>query len=265
MELSFCSFASGSSGNCYLVKSARAGILIDAGISTKRIHTAIDEIGISRSDIDAVFITHEHSDHVKGIKVLTKQNPSWRVYASRGTGDCIRESVHRAEQLICFDAGDVLEIGDMKVKSLGISHDAADPVSYSITCGDSKLTILTDTGYVPAAAADELVDSDIIILEANHEVNMLKAGPYPYNLKLRILGERGHLSNEAAGDILTSVMRADARYRKIFLAHLSKENNFPSLAKQTVSNMLEEQGFLAEKHFDLEVLCREEISGVTEI
>ena len=265
MELSFCSFASGSGGNCYLIKSANSAILIDAGISTKKIHNAIQEIGLERNEIQGVFITHEHSDHVKGINVLTKQNPDWKVYASRGTGQCIKEKVFSEEQLCCFDAGDTVLVGDMEVRSFSISHDAADPVCYSVKCGESKLTILTDTGYVTPDAKNEMAESDIIVLEANHEVNMLKAGHYPYSLKRRILGDHGHLSNETAGESLAEIMAADGRFRKVFLAHLSKENNFPRLAKQTVVNILEENRFYIGRHLDLEVMSREGVSGIAHI
>lgn len=265
MELSFCSFASGSGGNCYLIKSRESAILIDAGISTKRIHNAIEEVGLVRREISGVFVTHEHSDHVKGINVLTKKNPDWKVFASRGTGECIRDRVFGEDQLCCFDAGDTLLIGDMTVKSFSISHDAADPVCYSVKCGDSKLTILTDTGFVTREAQQEMKESDIIVLEANHEVNMLKAGPYPYSLKRRILGDHGHLSNEAAGESLAEIMSTDSRFRKVFLAHLSKENNFPRLARQTVANILEENRFFVGRHLDLEVMSRENISGFARI
>ena len=265
MELSFCSFASGSAGNCYLIKSGDSAILIDAGISTKRIHNAIEEIGLDREAIQGVFITHEHSDHVKGINVLTKKNPEWKIYASHGTGKCIREKVFCQDQLCCFDAGDTICVGDMEIRSFSISHDAADPVCYSIRCGDSKLTILTDTGIVTPEAKKELMESDIIVMEANHEVNMLKAGPYPYSLKRRILGEQGHLSNETAGESLAEIMIEDGRFRKIFLAHLSSENNFPRLARQTVANILEENRFYIGRHLDLEVMSREGISGIAHI
>ena len=265
MELSFCSFASGSGGNCYLIKSRNTAILIDAGISTKKIHNAIEEIGLERQDIQGVFITHEHSDHVKGIPVLTKHNPDWKVFASRGTGRCISEKVFCQDQLCCFDAGDIITVGDMEIRSFSISHDAADPVCYSVRCGESKLTILTDTGFVTAEARAEMTGSDIIVLEANHEVNMLKAGPYPYSLKRRILGDHGHLSNETAGEFLAEIMSEDSRFRKVFLAHLSKENNFPRLARQTVANILEENSFYIGRHLDLEVMSREGVSGIAHI
>lgn len=265
MELSFCSFASGSSGNCYLVKSKESTILIDAGISTKRIHTAMDEIGVSRDEIQGVFITHEHSDHIKALKVLTKQNPEWSIYASNGTKAIIAEHVKYEEKLIGFTSGDSMDIADMRVRSMKVSHDAADPVCYSVTCGKSKLVILTDTGYVPEEIKREMSDAEVIVMEANHEINMLKMGAYPYSLKQRILGDKGHLSNVAAGETLAEVMRGDGRYRKLYLAHLSQQNNFPRLALQTVKNILEECNFVSGKNFSLDVMRREIISGITEL
>lgn len=265
MNLSFCSFASGSSGNCYLIKSRESAILIDAGISTKRIHTALAETGTERSEIAGVFITHEHSDHVKGLRVLTKQNPLWNVYASGETCQCLQSVVHNSEKIHSLNTDHIIQIGDMKIKAMNVSHDAVHPVCYIVSSGSAKLCVLTDTGYVPEDVASELAASDLIVIEANHEVNMLKAGSYPYRLKLRILGDSGHLSNEAAGEILAETMSCDDRYRTILLAHLSKENNFPQLALQTVTNILEENKYFPGKHMRLEVLSRDALSGFTEL
>lgn len=265
MGLSFCSLASGSSGNCYIVKSSEATVLVDAGISTKKIHNLIDELGIKRSEINGVLITHEHTDHVKGLKVLTKQNKNWRVYASRGTAESIKGNIHDENMLISFEAGDTIYLNDMEIRSMRVSHDAADPVCYSISSEDSCVMIITDTGFVSDEAAAELKTADIIVIEANYEVNMLKMGPYPYNLKLRILGDQGHLSNETAGQVLAEAMAADGRFRHVYLAHLSKENNFPKLAEQTVKNILEENNIYTERHLKLEVLKRDEKSGLTYI
>ena len=265
MGLLVCSFGSGSSGNCYMVRSREKTILIDAGISTKRIHSGLSEIGVERASVDGVFVTHEHSDHVKGLRVLTKQNPNWRVYATVGTGKCIEKDIRDPEQLCCFTAGDEIVLGDMKIRSMRISHDAADPVCYTVTDGESNMLIMTDTGCVPEEAAACMRESDLIIMEANHEVNVLKAGPYPYSLKRRILGERGHLSNETAGEALAESMEGDSRFRRILLAHLSRENNFPLLARQTVTNILEEHGLFPQRDYSLDVIRREGVSGVAEI
>lgn len=265
MGLSFCSLASGSSGNCYVVKSEETAILIDAGISTKKIHEGLDELGILRSEIDAVFITHEHSDHIKALPVLTKKNPEWKVFASRGTSLYLEDKVRECSQLHTFEAGDEICIGDMKLRTMRVSHDALDPVCYSVASGRRQLMILTDTGYVTAEAREEMKSSDLIVLEANHEVNMLKMGAYPYALKLRILGDQGHLSNETAGSVLAEIMAEDRRFRQLYLAHLSRENNFPKLAEQTVKNILEENSFYSDRDYRLEVIRREGISCLTHI
>ena len=265
MDLSFCSLASGSSGNCYLIKSRESAILIDAGISTRKIHAALQETGTEREEIAGVFVTHEHSDHVKGLKVLTKQNPGWEIYGSEETCRCLRECVQDEEKICSLDINCTKQIGDMKIRAMEISHDAAHPVCYIVEAGSSRISVLTDTGYVPRDVMPELMSSDLIVIEANHEVNMLKAGPYPYRLKLRIMGDYGHLSNEAAGETLAEVMSHDDRYRTILLAHLSKENNFPRLAFQTVANILEEKKFYPGKHMRLEVLHRDGLSGFTEL
>ncbi len=265
MNLSFCSFASGSSGNCYLVKSREASVLIDAGITTKRIHMGLEESGTAREDVSAIFVTHEHTDHVKGLKVFTKQNPKVKIYASEETCGCLMDKVYDQDSLICICEGQTITIGDMHIKPLLVSHDALHPLCYTISAGESQLTVMTDTGYVPKKIFDEMVHSDLIIIEANHEVNMLKAGPYPYKLKRRILGDHGHLSNETAGETVASVMKATPKFRTILLAHLSRENNFPQLAYQTVKNILEENGIFKEKDYKLEVLAREGMSGVVNI
>lgn len=265
MGLSFCSLASGSSGNCYVVKSEEKTILIDAGISTKKIHEGLDELGILRSEIDAVFITHEHSDHIRALPVLTKKNPQWRIFASCGTAGYLEEKVYDRSRLQPLAAGSTLTLGDMEIHSVRVSHDALDPVCYSVSSGGTRLMILTDTGCVTEEARAELCSCDLIVLEANHEVNMLKMGPYPYSLKLRILGEEGHLSNETAGTVLSEVMAQDGRFRQLYLAHLSRENNFPKLAEQTVKNILEENSFYSDRDYRLEVIRREGISCLTHI
>ncbi len=265
MNLSFCSFASGSSGNCYLIKSRESAILIDAGISAKRIHAALEETMTAREDVEAVFVTHEHSDHIKGLKVLTKQNPGWRIFASAGTCRCLENVVHKSGNLCQVEIDGTTRVGDISVRARSVSHDAVQPVCYFVMAGSSKIAVVTDTGYLPENVMAELVTSDLIVIEANHEVNMLKAGNYPYHLKLRILGDNGHLSNETAGKVLASVMSRDGRCRTILLAHLSRENNFPQLALQTVTNILEENSFYPGKHMQLGVLSREGLSGSIEL
>ena len=265
MGLSFCSLASGSSGNCYIVKSNEAAILIDAGISTRRIHNSIEDLGMARDEINGVFITHEHTDHINALPVLTKKNPQWNIYASFKTAACIMKRVYDCERIHSFAAGDMIYINDMEIHTCMASHDAAEPICYSVCSGGLKLTIVTDTGIVTDEIRNELVDSDLIVIEANHEVNILKMSRYPYNLKCRILGKQGHLSNEAAGMMLADIMSEDKRYRHVYLAHLSRENNFPKLAKQTVENILEENGFYTDRHLKLKVLSRDEISCLTHI
>ena len=265
MGLSVCSFASGSSGNCYLVRGGRTTILIDAGISNKKITDFLKDAGVGREEVDGVFVTHEHTDHTKGLRVLTRKNPGWKIYSSTGTAPSLQDMIHGEDRLICFEAGSEIRIGDLAIRSIPVSHDAADPVCYTVASGGTRLTILTDTGCITRQAAETLCHSEIIILESNHEVNMLRAGPYPYSLKRRILGDRGHLSNEDAGQILAETMQKDRRFRHILLAHLSSRNNFPGLAFQTVKNILEENGFYMDRDFRLEVIRREGISGVTEL
>ena len=265
MGLSFCSLASGSSGNCYVVKSGDAAILIDAGISTKKIHDGLESLGVLRSEIMAVLVTHEHSDHIKALPVLTKKNTDRKIFASKGTAMNLEDRVSIPENITAFTAGDEFEIGPFRVKSFQVSHDSLDPVCYSVSVGDSRAMILTDTGMVPEEVRQGLLEADLIALEANHEVAMLKMGSYPYHLKLRILGDKGHLSNETAGNLLADIMKTDGRFREVYLAHLSRENNFPALAEQTVKNILEENGIYTDRHLRLSVARRDEISCLTHI
>ncbi|GAB1477364.1 MBL fold metallo-hydrolase [Bacillota bacterium] len=259
MALSFCSFASGSSGNCYLVKSDTTAILVDAGISTKKIISGLTQMEIEGDKVTAILLTHEHSDHVKSLSTLMRRLKGLTAYANVDTWAVINQEIDPL-RMRNFKTGQAFQIGDIRVNSFRIYHDAADPVGYSFFKDGKQISILTDTGCVADDTMDEIREADLLILEANHDVDMLKIGRYPWFLKQRILGDYGHLSNESAGKILVRLLSERKKDRRILLAHLSRENNFPEMAYQTVKNILEEYNFFIGKHVELATVIREEVS-----
>ena len=234
--MEFYTLASSSSGNAALVRSGETSILLDAGISARRIAQALALLGMTPEDLDAILITHEHSDHVNGIATLTKKF-AIPVYASRGTAHFLPQA---GSALRIFEAGDALTVGELAIQSFRTSHDAADSVDYRVDAPDGSLGALTDTGYVTDDAAKALTGVDLLLLEANHDVGMLQCGPYPYHLKRRILGEHGHLSNEAAADFALHCVKNGTS--DILLAHLSAENNTPEAAEYAVARRLQAAG-----------------------
>jgi len=260
MTLSFCSFSSGSSGNCYLVKSQNTALLIDAGISTKRVHEGLERSETPIELLSGLLITHEHSDHIKSIKTLWKKN-RMDVYANANTWNAMKIDISE-ENKKSFASGESFRIGDIDVKAFNVHHDATDPVGFSFYAEDKQISIVTDTGHISEEILAEIAEADLLILEANHDVNMLKIGRYPWFLKQRVLGEEGHLSNEAAGEAIVKILAINGKVRSVLLAHLSKENNFPLMAYQTVKNILEEQDYFIGKHIEVSMIVRDEISLV---
>lgn len=229
------SIASGSSGNCIYVGDENTHILIDAGISKKRIEEGLHTIGLTLDDLSAVFVTHEHIDHIGGLGVLTRKCHA-PVYATRGTIDGIFQTASLGkidrEQFFEIEENQCLTIGGIQVDAMKIFHDAAQPVAYRFLKDGKKIAVATDLGTVTEENEEKLKGMNAILLEANHDVNMLQVGPYPYYLKKRILGNKGHLSNENAGRLLSRIVHDELKY--IFLGHLSKDNNMPELAYETV-------------------------------
>ena len=264
MGLSFCSFSSGSSGNCYLVRSNETAILIDAGISTKRIMEGLAQTGTPKETLAALLLTHEHSDHVRSLKTLTKKKTDMKVYANAGTWSALQEAL-APERKEHFTNGKSFQIGEILVKAFSVSHDAADPVGFSFCAEGRQISIVTDTGYISEDVVSEVLEADLLILEANHDVDMLRIGRYPWFLKQRILGETGHLSNESAGRLLVRLLSERQKERRILLAHLSRENNFPEMAYQTVKNILEEENYHIGKQLLLSTIVRDEISTVFQV
>lgn len=233
--MNFCSITSGSSGNCIYVGSEKTSLLIDVGVSGKRIEAGLNTIDRTSKDIDGILITHEHSDHIKGLGVLARKY-NIPIYATEGTIAAIKSisSLGRIdEQLYCpIEADHVFEISDLTISPFAISHDAAQPVAYRVEHGGSAVGVATDLGVYTDYTVEHLKNLDAVLIEANHDINMLQVGSYPYPLKQRILGNRGHLSNENAGRLLCEILHD--RMKTIFLGHLSKENNYEELAYETV-------------------------------
>jgi phosphoribosyl 1,2-cyclic phosphodiesterase len=233
MEL--CSIASGSSGNCICAGSDNCHVLIDAGISGKRIEQGLNSINLKTSEMQGILITHEHSDHIAGIGVIARKY-GIPMYATAGTIEAIRNtrSVGKIDGSLFREITPEVDfvIGDLTIEPIRISHDAADPVAYKIKHDGKSMAVITDLGTYDERIIKHMEGLDVLMLEANHDVNMLQVGRYPYPLKQRILGDRGHLSNERSGQLLGRVLHDNLK--TVILGHLSKENNYPELAYETV-------------------------------
>ena len=230
-----CSIASGSSGNCTYVGSGDTNILIDAGVSRKRIVEGLKKISVAPEQLDGIFVTHEHSDHIQGLGVVARKY-GLPIYATKGTADAILQSssVGKIDPSLfhVIEAGKTFFIGNLEIYPMSISHDAADPVAYLVSDGRHRVGVVTDLGYYDADIVSHMEGLDALLLEANHDIHMLQVGAYPYPLKQRILGERGHLSNETSGQLLGQILHDGMQH--ILLGHLSKENNYDELAYETV-------------------------------
>lgn len=262
-----CSIASGSSGNCIYVGSDATHLLVDAGISGKRIEEGLGSLNLSARDLDGILVTHEHIDHIGGLGVISRRY-GIPIYATSGTIEEMKrcKSLGKVdEDLFCpIKADEKFCIKDLTVDPMRISHDAAQPVAYRIRYGEKKVGIATDLGVFNDYTVECLKGMDAVLLEANHDVNMLQVGPYPYYLKQRILGDRGHLSNENCGRLLSRILHD--KLQTILLGHLSHENNLPELAYETVrvEVTLGDNPYKADD-FPIQVAKRSEVSPIIQI
>ncbi len=252
-RLRFLSMGSGSSGNCYYIGTADYGFLIDAGVSVRTVKRELKEHGISFENIWGIFITHDHTDHIKSVGVLgEKYHIPVYITAEMHTG--INRNYRVTEKLVScckfFKKGDPVAIRDFVIQSFPVSHDASDCVGYSVVYGDQKFVIATDLGYIGKEAADHMVEANYLVIEANYDENMLKNGPYPYPLKQRVRSHTGHLSNDHAANFVADNYNGNLSH--IFLCHLSQENNTPEIAFNTVNNALVEKGITVELLHPLE-------------
>lgn len=265
------SIASGSSGNCIYAGNDNTHILIDAGISKKRIEEGLNGIGLTLSDINGILITHEHSDHIKSLGVLLRkcQIP---VYSAKETIEAIfnDDKIGKINRdLFCEISSDnEFKVNNLTVSPFSISHDAANPLAYRIKddngINEKNIAIATDMGCFNDYIINNLTDLDALLVEANHDVRMLQTGSYPYYLKQRILGNNGHLCNEACGNLIDHIL--NDKIKKVFLGHLSHENNYPELALESVRLEINTSSseFKA-SDFDIEVAGRDMPSAVVEV
>ena len=244
--------ASGSKGNAAFIRCGRTKILIDAGISCRRIENGLKAYGCSLSELDAVFITHEHADHVNGLATLLKKTDI-PVYTTREPWSCLgRKAGEYAGRFVRLPRR--VGLKEIQIVPFLISHDAARPVGYTIYHGDSKITLATDLGYISHDVELAAAYSDILILEANHDEEMLKNGPYPYALQNRILSRWGHLSNRDAAEFLARI--PSKGLMKVLLAHRSEKNNTPALSLHTVRTVLSRGGRVVGQDILLRLACQ---------
>ena len=267
------SIASGSSGNSIYVGSDTTHLLVDVGISGKKVLNGVNALDLDMQDIDGIFITHEHSDHIAGLGVVARRY-GIPIYLTRGTKEAILRSgtVGKIDESLFTEVrpDEKLTIKDITINPMRVSHDAADPVAYRFKSGDKNIGIITDLGTYNDYTVESLRGMDALFIEANHDVNMLEVGPYPYPLKQRILGDKGHLSNELAGGLLTRLM--NDRLQAVFLGHLSKENNLPELAYESVrvevtmnQSRMDNYNGIKISDFPMFVAKRDEISDIVSI
>ncbi len=230
-----CSIASGSSGNCIYVGSDHTHLLVDTGISKKRIDEGLHTLGMKGEELAGILITHEHSDHIQGLGVFSRKY-GIPVYATKGTLKGIREYKSLGKMpdglLHEIEIDKDFSLGDLTIRPFAISHDAYQPSGYRIACGNRSVAVATDLGIYDDYTVENLKGLDAVLLEANHDIHMLEVGPYPYPLKRRVMGDKGHLSNEVSGRLLCDILHDNLK--QVVLGHLSKENNYAELAYETV-------------------------------
>lgn len=270
------SIGSSSSGNSYIIKAAGRAIILDTGLTCKAIMAALESEGIEPADVAAVLVTHEHTDHVKSVRAVSRKCGNAVFYASRGTiNSAAAFSYVPEDRLTRVSAGETFELenaGDITVTAFALSHDAAEPLGYAFEADGEKLAVITDTGVIDEEMYEAFNDADMLVFEANHDVDMLMFGEYPYPVKVRIKGDRGHLSNDYAADVLSRILcerkaggaqtdparsTAEAKPLRIMLAHLSSHNNAPLFARQTVEDRLGSDGFRPGTDYLLEVAMKE--------
>jgi phosphoribosyl 1,2-cyclic phosphodiesterase len=248
MAVSVSVLASGSRGNCAIVASARTRILVDAGLSCRETFKRMKAVGDDPQALSAILITHEHSDHVNGLAILAKKlripvfmtgatHQAW----ARALRDANGEKP-QLEKFERFESGHSFQVGDILVKPFTIPHDAADPVGFTFRVEGIKVGFATDLGYVPVSVRDHLCGSDVLVMESNHDLEMLRVGPYPWSVKQRVMSRVGHLSNGALADFFSKDYDNHATF--VVLAHLSEENNHPEIARREAERALAARGGL---------------------
>lgn len=259
MDFNYISVASGSSGNCHYVGYNKTNLLVDAGLSGKKIEENLNDLNINLKNTAGILISHEHTDHIKGAGILSRRY-NIPIYANENTWSAMKDKLGKMEEknIRLFNNNVPFAIENIQINPFSIHHDAVDPVGFTFHNGKNKISIATDLGHICDEIRKNIYNSKIVVLESNHDVEMLKMGSYPYYLKKRVLSKEGHLSNEDAGKFCIELVKKGTE--KILLAHLSRENNFPELAFETVKGILKEKSIHLGGHVELNVLNREKVS-----
>lgn len=250
MTLRFSVLASGSTGNALYVETEQKRLLIDAGLSGKKMDELFSQINRDPKEIDGILVTHEHSDHIKGVGIFARKY-KLPIYANEKTWQAMESQLGTisTDQKFVFATGEVKSFGNLDIESFGVSHDAAEPMFFIFHHNGKKLVHATDMGYVSERIKGAIDAADMYIFEANHDLNMLRMGRYPWNVKRRILSDVGHVSNEDAALALSEVIRDNTK--GIYLAHLSLDNNMKDLARLSVEQVLKEEGLAVGEQFEL--------------
>ncbi|MEI3604420.1 MBL fold metallo-hydrolase [Pseudogracilibacillus sp. SE30717A] len=240
MTLRFSVLASGSTGNAFYLESNETKLLVDVGLSGKKMDQLFNEINADPKELSGILVTHEHSDHIKGLGILARKY-NLPIYANDLTWRAMESKIGKisTEQRFHFESNSVMTLGDIDVESFSVSHDAADPMFFNFYNGDKKVSLVTDLGYVSDKIKKTVEGANAYIFEANHDVSMLQMGHYPWNVKRRILGDSGHVSNEDCGLALSEII--SDKTERVYLAHLSKDNNMKELARMSVDQVLKER------------------------
>lgn len=250
MSLQFSVLASGSTGNAIFVLTDNHSFLVDAGLSGKQMEALFQQIDRDMSKLSGILVTHEHSDHIKGVGIVARKY-KLPIYANQKTWQAMDPLIGQVptDQKFTFDMETVKTFGGLDIESFGVSHDAAEPMFYVFHYGQKKLVLITDTGYVSDRMKGLISNADAYVFESNHDVQMLRMGRYPWNIKRRILSDVGHVSNEDAAIAMAEV--AGDRTKSFYLAHLSQDNNMKDLARMAVSQTLEGRGIRVGDQFQL--------------
>jgi len=265
--LKFISMGSGSSGNCYYLFTENDGLIIDIGVGLRTLKKHFRDYGLSLSRVHHVIITHDHADHIKSVGSFCHEYQlpiyaTWKVHEGIDRNYCVTRKIDpRLKRML--EVGVTITLGDFIVTPFNVPHDSSDNVGFFIEAGGVHFCIITDAGEVTDEMKTFITKADYLVIEANHDVEMLKHGPYPQHLKERIVSGHGHLSNTACGQALVENMGEQLRH--VWLCHLSEENNHPELARKTVEAILRSYGVIAGKDLQLDVLKRKMPTGIFEL
>ncbi|GEN53163.1 MBL fold metallo-hydrolase [Halobacillus faecis] len=264
MSMRFSVLASGSTGNAFYIESGDERILVDAGLSGKKMEGLLDQVNIDPQSLSRILVTHEHSDHIKGLGIMARRY-NLPIYANEKTWNAMEGQIGKLsiDQKFHFSMEETRTFGGLDVESFAVSHDAADPMFYTFHKDGKKIALVTDLGYVSERIKKTVEGADAYIFESNHDVSMLRMGRYPWNVKRRILGDSGHVSNEDCALALTDIITDQTK--RIYLAHLSLDNNMKDLAHMSVKNVLEERGFEVGSHIELHDTDPQEATPIFEV